>query len=143
MRFGLFALWRAKGSGSAPGIVGVPETNRGGARPRHRTKQKKSKARIARDTGFEHRRHPPPPAKKQAGSGSGRSCAASGLPMIRARRRGALLANYQPTVTVAIVGFSVCSDELKPPTSSYAKPYDSALMLWSCQNFEYEFDGLA
>jgi len=29
---------------------------------------------------------------------------------------------YQPTVTVAIVGFSVCSDELKPPTSSYAKP---------------------
>ena len=54
---------------------------------------------------------------------------------------GSLLANYQPTVTVAIVGFSVCSDELKPPTSSYAKPYDSALMLWSCQNFEYEFDG--
>ena len=57
--------------------------------------------------------------------------------------RGPLLATYQPTVTVAIVGFSVCSDELKPPTSSYAKPYDSALTLWSCQNFEYEFDGLA
>jgi hypothetical protein len=32
--------------------------------------------------------------------------------------REALLANYQPTVTVAIVGAAVCSDELKPPTSS-------------------------
>jgi len=62
-------------------------------------------------------------------------------PQIRTPGHGSLLANYQPTVTVAIVGFSVCSDELKPPTSSYAKPYDSALMLWSCQNFEYEFDG--
>jgi len=68
-----------------------------------------------------------------------------------ATHRGVLLANrielprpaYQPTVTVAIVGFSVCSEELKPPTSSYANPYDSALTLWSCQNFEYEFDGLA
>ena len=55
--------------------------------------------------------------------------------------RGALLANYQPTVTVAIVGAAVCSDELKPPTSSYANPYDSPLRLWSCQNFEYELDG--
>jgi len=35
---------------------------------------------------------------------------------------------YQPTVTVAIVGAATRSDELKPPTSSYAKP--------SCQNFE-------
>lgn len=81
--------------------------------------------------------------EKQAGSGCGRPRAASGLPMNRARGRGALLATYQPTVTVAMVGFSVCSDELKPPTSSYAKPYDSALIAWSCQNFEYEFDGLA
>ena len=57
--------------------------------------------------------------------------------------RGVLLANYQPTVTVAIVGAAVCSDELKPPTSSYAKPYDRPLIAWSCQNFEYEFDGVA
>ena len=62
---------------------------------------------------------------------------------LSATTRGALLANYQPTVTVAIVGAAVCSDELKPPTSSYAKPYDRPLRLWSCQNFEYEFDGVA
>jgi len=61
----------------------------------------------------------------------------------RIRSDGIRTKTYQPTVTVAMVGFSVCSDELKPPTSSYAKPYDSALMLWSCQNLEYEFDGLA
>ena len=48
---------------------------------------------------------------------------------------------YQPTVTVAIVGAAVCNDELKPPTSSYAKPYDRPFRLWSCQNFEYELAG--
>lgn len=29
---------------------------------------------------------------------------------------------YQPIVYVTLVGASVCSDGLKPPTSSYAKP---------------------
>ena len=70
-----------------------------------------------------------------------RSCAHFRPPDDPAIAREIPLGNYQPTVTVAIVGAAVCSDELKPPTSSYAKPYDSALMLWSCQNFEYEFDG--
>ena len=65
-----------------------------------------------------------------------RSCAHFRPPDDPAVAREIPLANYQPTVTVAIVGAAVCSDELKPPTSSYAKPYDSALMLWSCQNFE-------
>ncbi len=29
---------------------------------------------------------------------------------------------YQPIVYVTVVGAFVCSDGLKPPTSSYAKP---------------------
>ena len=101
-----------------------------------------NKARVLRRGLFLWR---PPEADQEKNRPEAEAVVPAPLPAIPCPRpkRGPLLATYQPTVTVAMVGFSVCSDELKPPTSSYAKPYDSALTAWSCQNFEYEFDGLA
>ena len=56
--------------------------------------------------------------------------------------RSRRIVRYQPTVTVAVVGAAVCSEELKPPTSSYEKPYESPFSPWSCQNFEYQLAAL-
>ena len=68
---------------------------------------------------LEHRRQTPPFASEKKQPEEAHSFMRLSRPPDTSRSsREALLANYQPTVTVAIVGAAVCSDELKPPTSS-------------------------